>query len=68
MSELTDAQLRAQKRQERLLAKGSDRLAKLTGGSGDRIVSDLGAYRYVQSDRRLTLRYRQREDSEEQRQ
>ncbi|TIB74881.1 hypothetical protein E3Q23_02559 [Wallemia mellicola] len=38
---LSEAQLRAQKRQERLLAKSSDRLARLTGGSNDRVVSDL---------------------------
>lgn len=37
---LSEAQLRAQKRQERLLAKSSDRLARLTGGSNDRVVSD----------------------------
>lgn len=39
---MSDAQLKAQKRQERLLAKGTDRLAKLTGGSADRVVSDTG--------------------------
>ena len=40
--ELSASQIKAQKRQERLLAKSQDRLAKLTGGSKDRIVSENG--------------------------
>ncbi|TIB58115.1 hypothetical protein E3P78_04020 [Wallemia ichthyophaga] len=45
---MSDAQLKAQKRQERLLAKSTDRLAKLTGGSADRVVSDTGGREKVE--------------------
>ncbi|TIB91298.1 hypothetical protein E3Q19_02481 [Wallemia mellicola] len=51
---LSEAQLRAQKRQERLLAKSSDRLARLTGGSNDRVVSDCSNYQVPQKATKST--------------